>query len=79
MSEDTIRVVFDLKTNGTMSQRLKPIMADLDAAVRAGVSHEEIVEQLAAHGLDVPLNTFRSYLYRYRKASAAPKKEAAPQ
>ena len=64
---DTIRIVIDLKTAGSMTQRLKPLMKQLNAAVQDGVSHEEIVTQLAANGLDVPLNTFRSYLYRYRK------------
>ena len=43
--------------------------------MREGVGHEEIVETLNQHGLDVKLGT-RKYLYRHRKKTKG--NEAAP-
>ncbi len=59
----------------TLAARLRRLMPDIDAQVRAGIRHEEIIEALKAGGVDLNLNTFRSYLYRYRrnKQSVAPR------
>lgn len=51
----------------TLAAKLRFLMPEIDRRVREGVQHEEIVETLNTHGFDVNLNTFRSYLYRYRK------------
>lgn len=36
-------------------------------ALIEGIQHEEIIGTLNANGFDLNLNTFRSYLYRYRR------------
>lgn len=46
---------------------LAPILPDILRRVEAGVSHESILAALKAQGIDVPLNTFKSILYRYRQ------------
>ncbi len=55
----------------TLAARLRGLMPDIDAQVRAGIRHEEIIEALKAGGVDLNLNTFRSYLYRYRRNNQA--------
>lgn len=53
----------------SMAARLTKLMPTIDARIRSGVSHETIVEALEQMGLKVPLTTFRSCLYRWRKAN----------
>ena len=60
----------------TLAAKLRQLMPDIDRRVREGVGHEEIVEALNQHGLDVKLETFRKYLYRFRKKTKGT--EAAP-
>lgn len=51
----------------TLAAKLRGLMPEIDRRVREGVQHEEIIETLNANGFNLNLNTFRSYLYRYRK------------
>lgn len=51
----------------TLAAKLRTIMPEIDKRVREGVQHQEIIDVLNEQGLDINLNTFRSYLYRYRK------------
>lgn len=51
----------------TLAAKLRQIMPEIDGRVREGVQHQEIIEALNENGFDLNLNTFRSYLYRYRK------------
>ncbi len=51
----------------TLAAKMRRLMPQIDRRVREGVRHEEIVQTLNANGLTLNLNTFRSYLYRYRK------------
>ncbi|ELA9292957.1 hypothetical protein QUO15_004419 [Vibrio parahaemolyticus] len=51
----------------TLAAKLRTVMPEIDARVRSGVQHQEIIETLNEQGFDINLNTFRSYLYRYRK------------
>ena len=74
----------DLKTailslpGKTLAAKLRQLMPDIDRRVREGVGHEEIVETLNQHGLDVKLETFRKYLYRYRKKTKGDATASAP-
>lgn len=51
----------------TLAAKLRTIMPEIDRRVREGVQHQEIIDALNEQGFDINLNTFRSYLYRYRK------------
>lgn len=53
--------------SGTLAARMREIMPDVDRRVREGIRHDEIIAALNANGFAVNRNTFRSYLYRYRK------------
>lgn len=70
MSDD-LEARIEALTGRTVAARLRAIMPAIDRKVREGVRHEDIVAALEAAGLRVSLNTFRSYLYRYRKRSLA--------
>lgn len=62
----------------TLAAKLRDLMPEIDRQVRAGVQHDDIIETLNANGLDVNLNTFRSYLYRYRKKIRAAERQPEP-
>jgi hypothetical protein len=66
---DDLEARIEALTGRTAAARLRAVMPVIDRKVREGVRHEDIVEALQAAGLSVSLNTFRSYLYRYRKRS----------
>ncbi|EBC1886511.1 hypothetical protein BU332_22870 [Salmonella enterica] len=51
----------------TLAGKLRELMPEIDRQVRAGVQHEHIIQTLNANGFNLNLNTFRSYLYRYRR------------
>jgi len=68
---DDLEARIEALTGRTAAARLRAIMPVIDRKVREGVRHEDIVAALEAAGLRVSLNTFRSYLYRYRKRSQA--------
>ena len=61
----------------TLAAKVRALMHVIDQRVREGVQHEEIQTMLAQHGIDIQLNTFRKYLYRYRKAVAEGKPQPA--
>jgi hypothetical protein len=78
---DDLEARIEALTGRTAAARLRAVMPVIDRKVREGVKHEDIVQALEAAGLRVSLNTFRSYLYRYRKrnrAQAAPSASAHP-
>lgn len=62
----------------TLAAKLRQLMPDIDRRVREGVGHEEIVETLNRHGIEVKLETFRKYLYRYRKKAKSTEAALAP-
>ncbi|ECT3230458.1 hypothetical protein D1336_21485 [Salmonella enterica subsp. enterica serovar Heidelberg] len=62
----------------TIAAKLRELMPEIDRQVRAGVQHDDIVETLNANGFDVNLNTFRSYLYRYRKKARVDEGQPEP-
>lgn len=53
----------------TLAAKLRALMPEIDDRIKAGVQHQEIIDVLNEQGFNVNLNTFRSYLYRYRKTS----------
>lgn len=63
MSPKAIRDI----TAKTLSARIRKLMPDIDQKIREGVSHADILETLETHDIKINLNTFRSYLYRFRK------------
>lgn len=72
---DTIKRLIDAVPGRTVAARLRRIMPDIDRRVREGVQHDDIIAVLNANGFNLNLNTFRSCLYRYRKAM---REEGAP-
>ena len=78
MNDEAGKLIQQFQGRGTVARRLRELMPALDEAIKAGISHEEILGHLKAHGLDVPLTTFRSNLFRYRKGVRSfPKKKSA--
>jgi hypothetical protein len=84
---DDLEARIEALTGRTAAARLRAVMPVIDRKVREGVRHEDIVQALEAAGLRLSLNTFRSYLYRYRKrhqaqeaasTSAHPKAHSSP-
>jgi hypothetical protein len=68
---DDLEARIEALTGRTAAARLRAVMPVIDRKVREGVRHEDIVQALEAAGLRLSLNTFRSYLYRYRKRHQA--------
>ncbi len=65
---DALKSLIDAIPGRTVAAKLRRIMPDIDRRVREGIQHEEIIDTLNANGFALNLNTFRSYLYRYRRA-----------
>jgi hypothetical protein len=67
-----------------MTRKLSLIHEQVEEAIGAGASYAEVINALKAQGFgDIPLETFRSALYRIRKrtkrnAPTAKKKDTAP-
>lgn len=51
--------------------RLRDVIDDVEAALRAGVSRSSVVEELAAQGLVMTLSTFETTVKRIRKQRGA--------
>lgn len=64
----------------TLAVQLRAIMPEVDRRVREGIRYDEIIAALKANGFAVNRNTFRSYLYRYRKKAghAVDRPQASP-
>ena len=61
------------ETDRLLSARLWEVIADIDAAIAAGVKAATIKKMLQDQGIDLPPHSLRGVLYRYRK-----KKKATP-
>lgn len=68
-TEDVKEALLGLEVK-TTAAKLRSLMPLIEQRVRDGVRHEDILAMLAQHGIHVQLNTFRIYLFRYRKAVA---------
>lgn len=67
MDSEEIRKQLQQLLGKTTSAKMRELMPEIDDRVKAGVSHLEIVNLLNSQGLKINLDTFRVYLYRYRK------------
>jgi hypothetical protein len=79
---EELKAIIEAIPGKTLAAKLRRVMPEIDRRVREGVMHEEIVQALNEHGFDLNLNTFRSYLYRYRRklkeAAESPTPAKAP-
>lgn len=55
------------ETDRLLSARLWEVIADIDAAISAGVKAATIQKMLQDQGIDLPPHSLRGVLYRYRK------------
>lgn len=55
------------ETDRLLSARLWEVIADIDAAIAAGVKAATIKKMLQDQGIDLPPHSLRGVLYRYRK------------
>lgn len=63
----------------SLAAKLRKLMPDIERQLRGGASHEAIVEALKKGGITLSLITFRTNLYRWRKAMEKPGAAAQPQ
>lgn len=70
MDVDAIRKsIYGMKTDNRY-EKLCPVFPDLIKKMQQGTKAGALVEMLNNdHNLDISLNTFYCYLYRYRKAN----------
>lgn len=54
-------------SKASKAKRVHAMMPDIEAKMAEGVRQEEILEALAKVGIELDIQTFRNYLYRYRK------------
>lgn len=54
-------------SKASKAKRVHAMMPDIEAKMAEGVRQEEILEALARAGIELDIQTFRNYLYRYRK------------
>ncbi|MGY2172139.1 hypothetical protein [Pseudomonas gingeri] len=52
----------------TKAAQIREVMPIIEAQLKAGVRRQKILDVLKAQGIEVSMETFKSYLYRYRKA-----------
>lgn len=52
----------------TKAAQLRQVMPIIEAQLKAGVRRQAILDVLKAQGIEVSMETFKSYLYRYRKS-----------
>jgi hypothetical protein len=57
--------------------RLREVLPEIEAAQKAGVRNQKIVETLNAHGFELNLKTFETTLYRIRKKPGKETKSTA--
>lgn len=59
-------------SKASKAKRVHAMMPDIEAKMAEGVRQEEILEALAKVGIELDIQTFRNYLYRYRKKQRKP-------
>ena len=74
---DDLKAMISAMPGKTLAAKLRAVMPEIDKRVREGVRHDELIEMLNIHGFDLKLNTFRKYLYRYRKKLAEEQQQPA--
>jgi hypothetical protein len=51
----------------TKAARLRALMPEIERLLSEGVLRQDIIDHLKAGGLDLTLETFKTYLFRYRR------------
>lgn len=69
-----IKKLIEEKGNKRVSDLLAPYFDDIERAMESGLSHQQILEGLADLNINITINTFRTTLYRMRKARSKDKK-----
>ena len=59
------------------ARRLKLVWPLIEAKLAEGVAHAVVLELLNRNGFDLTEGTYKSYLYRFRKARRAPSVNAS--
>lgn len=68
MSDDPSEAIRSLTASKpSKAKRIFGMMPDIEAKMAEGVRQEEILEALAGVGIELDIQTFRNYLYRYRQ------------
>jgi len=57
-------------SSGVLYKRLSIRFEEIETMMFGGKSHQNIVDDLNAVGVEISLSTFRTYLYRYRRENA---------
>lgn len=78
MAEDTLKDALEALTATTKAGRFRELMPVIEAKVAAGVRHDEILEALNSHGFDMDKYTYKTYVYRNRKAAKKEGKAPLP-
>lgn len=52
----------------TKAAKIRQVMPVIEKQLKAGVRRQAILDVLKAQGIEVSMDTLKSYLYRYRKA-----------
>jgi len=71
--EADVKTLIESMPETTLAAKLRALMPAIDQRIRDGVSYKDIVDALNLHGglaTPVKFQTFRSYLFRYRKKAA---------
>ena len=67
-----VSITLELKQRNSVAARLRPMWPEIVRAIEdENITHAEIIRSLEKAGLSVPLKTFQSELYRYRKSLKA--------
>lgn len=71
-SLESLKAAIEAIPVGTKAAQLRLVMPEIDRRVREdGVGYQAIVDALKHQGLELTVETLRSYLYRWRKARQA--------
>ncbi|WP_443691036.1 hypothetical protein [Pseudomonas sp.] len=73
---DELRALASGDKSRSETARLRDIVAEVEAALSAGVSRAAVLEALNAQGFTMTLKSFESALYRIRKKRTQPAKAA---
>lgn len=66
-SAEDLRAAIAAVPERSVAAQLRKVMPEIDRRVREGASYEAVVEALRRSGVDLTVNTLKSYLYRWRK------------
>ncbi|WP_334666623.1 hypothetical protein [Streptomyces cyaneofuscatus] len=69
MADDPIKSALLSLTAKTTTGQLREMLPLIEQKLAAGVKHEEILEVLNAHGLNLTLGSYKTMLYRIRQRS----------